>query len=183
MEWCAHEFLYFLVYYSLPVFNRLIPYELYTNFIKLVIFFEILLSSEINRADLEVAQNLIIEFLKELANLYDSSIMLSGFHELVHLVECTLEFGPLNLVNCFTFEELNRKFTRLVKGRDLIGEEFIKIFTAVQSLNSIKSFKPNNEKLYEFISENLETRSSNRKHLYSMNDTYKILSSKEKISD
>ena len=171
----------FLLYCSLPVFHSLTPYILYTNLVKLVIFTEILLSPEIKNHELEVAQNIIIEFLKELANLYDSSIMLSGFHELIHLVDCTLEFGPLNQVNCFPFEELNRKFERLIKGKDLIGEEFIKIFTAVQSLNSIKLYKPNNTKLYEFINEHLEQaikkRTSNKKNLFGADVSHKILSS------
>ena len=81
------------------------------------------------RNELEVAQGIIKEFLKELENLYDSKIMVSGVHELIHLVDCTKEFGPLNITNCFQFEELNRKFMRFVHGKDLIGEEFIKTFS------------------------------------------------------
>ena len=54
--------------------------------------------------------------------------MLSGLHELLHLVECTFKFELLNRVNCFPFEELNRNFLAYVNGKALIGEEFIKIF-------------------------------------------------------
>jgi hypothetical protein len=49
--------------------------------------------------------------------------MLSGVHELLHLVECTITFGPLNSFSLFPFEELNRKLLRFLHGYDLIGEE------------------------------------------------------------
>ena len=42
-------------------------------------------------------------------------------HELLHLVDCTIEFGTLNSINCFQFEELNRKLLTFTHGFDLIG--------------------------------------------------------------
>ena len=75
--------------------------------------------------DLIKADIIIREFVQELDSLYSPRIMLSGVHELLHLVEMTLDFGPLNGVNCFQFEELNRKMIRFVHGFDLIGEFII----------------------------------------------------------
>ena len=74
--------------------------------------------------------------------------MLSGMHELLHLVKCTVEFGPLNNINGFPFEELNRKITRLIKGKDLIGEEFIKLFSTVQCLSKLE---PTSDRQREFL--------------------------------
>ena len=65
--------------------------------------------------------------------------MLSGVHELLHLVECTRNFGPLNNINCFPFKELNQKCIGSIHGRDLIGEEFIKLFSIMQSLGAAVS--------------------------------------------
>jgi hypothetical protein len=81
---------------------------------------------------------------------------------MVHLVDCTLNFGPLNAVNCFQFEEMNRKLSNFIHGYDLIGEELLKIFTTAQCLNR---FKPNisNRPLADFISSRLKFKSSNRK--------------------
>lgn len=174
--WHAHEFLFFLIYYALPVFHRIIPYNMYTNLTKLVIFIENLLLPKIAKSDLKILQAIIIEFLKELPLIYNSAIMLSGFHELVHLIECTEQFGPLNLVNCFQFEELNRKFMQLIHGKDLIGEEFIKVFTAAQSLSVLTAFQPTNIDLSEFIKSNLDFKTSNKKNLFTNQQTIKILS-------
>lgn len=88
--------------------------------------------------------------------------MLSGMHELLHLVDCTLEFGPLNSTNCFQFEELNRKLMRFLHGNDLIGEELIKVFSTAQILSSFAISVANSE-LKEYISTRLCFKSCNIK--------------------
>ena len=89
--------------------------------------------------------------------------MLSGVHELLHLIECTLDYGPLNNINCFQFEEINRKMLRFIHGLDLIGVEMIKIFSTTQYL-SLKCTSIENYKLKEFVSSRLKLKSSNNKN-------------------
>ena len=48
---------------------------------------------------------------------------------------CTEVLGPINQNNCYQFEELNRKVNRLIKGQDLIGDEFLKLFNIVQTVD------------------------------------------------
>ena len=73
-----------------------------------------------------IIKKILISFVKEAQDIYPGDIMVSGMHEILHLVDCTLEFGPLNCINSFQFEELNRKIIRLISGKDLIGDEFLK---------------------------------------------------------
>ena len=89
--------------------------------------------------------------------------MLSGVHELLHLVDCTKEFGSLNTINCFTFEEMNRKVCGIIHGRDLIGEEFVKVFSTGQSLAKFISNCKEETKLNEFIKKTIIFKTSNRK--------------------
>lgn len=177
-KWHAHEYLNFLLYFSIPVFYKVIPFDTYNNLVKLIIFMEILLSPSISDMDLDIAQGIITEFLKEIESLYDSKIMVSGVHELIHLADCTKQFGPLNLVNCFQFEELNRKFMRFIHGKDLIGEEFIKIFSTAQATSSAVLLNHNNLELHEYSKKNLNFQTSNRKKLYLNDNSYTFLSSK-----
>lgn len=114
-------------------------FDYYQSLKKLVVFIEIILSSEINVEYLTQAEKLITEFVEEVSELYPPTKMLSGMHEMLHLVDCTLDFGPLNCINCFQFEELNRKLMRFLHGHDLIGEELIKIFTTAQILSSFSN--------------------------------------------
>ena len=89
--------------------------------------------------------------------------MLSGVHELLHLVRCTENFGPLNGCCCFEFEELNRLFLKLIKGNDLIGEEFIKLYSFLTGLNSFSSATITYSKFKQFIIKNAAIKSSNLK--------------------
>ena len=83
--------------------------DCYENLKKLVIILENLLLPVINTEILKQVEKSIHEFVEELPELYVERIMLSGIHEMLHLVDCTLSFGPLNSINCFQFEELNHK--------------------------------------------------------------------------
>jgi hypothetical protein len=82
-------------------------HDCYENLKKLVIFLEVLLSPDIDLVNLKKVDNLIQDFVSELSELYDEKIMLSGTHESLHLVDCTIAFGPLNfiVVVCFRNKE------------------------------------------------------------------------------
>jgi hypothetical protein len=104
----------------------------------------------------------LIEFVEEVSDLYSPSIMLSGMHELLHIVECTIQFGPLNSINCFQFEELNRKLMRFLHGKDLIGEELINVFSTAQVLSSF-STTISNTKVKDFVTTRMCFKSCNIK--------------------
>ena len=139
------------------------PFEYYQNLKKLIIFLEVILSKKISVSKLELAQNVITEFVQELQLLYPMSIYVSGVHELLHLVDCTLHHGALNSTNCFQFEELNRKVCGFFNGPDLIGEEFIRIFTTAQYLNRI-AINCENDNMKRFFKRNQPFKSSNKKY-------------------
>jgi hypothetical protein len=117
----------------------------------------------IDTTDLRTAQKIIQDFVFELPNIYSSSMLLSGVHELLHLVECTEQFGHLNSVNCFVFEELNRKATSFIHGKDLIGEEFIKIFTTAQAFAVSAENVNVQTNIGQFIQEFSQFKTSKRK--------------------
>jgi len=167
--WHAHEYLSFIIYYSLAVFRDIMQANYYSNLKKLILFMEIILSPSINKNDLRKAETVVFEFVEELQELYPPSIMLSGVHEMLHLVDCTFRFGPLNTINCFQYEELNRKLIGFIHGYDLIGEELIKIFSTAQVLGEFSNSVKNNA-LKEYIQEKLIFKTSNRKRLNYSND-------------
>ena len=143
-NWRAKEFLLFIIYYSVPVFFQIMPDDLYNNLLKLVVFLEFILSRTIKFTSLNVLQTLIESYVSELSVLYKPSIMLSGTHELLHFIQITEDFGPVNFTNCFVYEELNRKVSSMLHGFDLIGEEFIKLYSTLQYCSR---FRPSRERL------------------------------------
>jgi hypothetical protein len=81
----------------------------------------------------------------------------------LHLEDCTLAFGPLNFINLFQFEELNRIWVSFLHGFDLIGEEIFKIFLTARTplfySDCIKNFQ-----IYKnYILKNLQFKSSYKK--------------------
>jgi hypothetical protein len=163
-KWKAHEYLAFFIYYALPVFFGIMKSEYFDNLKKFSITLEILLEKNIKKNELEMAQSLFNECVSEFEELYGESFMLSGAHELLHLTQCTIEFGPLNLINSFQFEELNRKLINLIKGNDLVGEEFIKVFTVGQVLSTYISNEKMNTPVREFYEKFKCFKTSNRKN-------------------
>jgi hypothetical protein len=172
--WRAHEYLSFILYYALPVFRDILPFDYYENLKKLVLFVETILAPAINIDQLNSVNEIIIEFVKEASNLYPADVMLSGMHELLHLVDSTHDFGPLNVINCFQFEELNRKLMRFIHGHDLIGEELIKIASTTQIL-SMFSKDIKNLQLQQYITTRLNFKSSNTKKLNAKLSQIKLL--------
>ena len=137
--------------------------DFFNNLTKFVLCMHILLAEEVYKDQLYDVQMVLSDFMCEAEILYEKKIMLSGFHEIIHLVKCSRDYGPLNVINSFQFEEINRKITRLIKGRDLMGEEFIKLFSIYQSLETFKSINVKNQDILEFLIEYGQFKTSNRK--------------------
>jgi len=169
-NWRAHEFLNFLLFFSLPVFKETMTSKYFNHFLLLIISLEKLLSKKIKRIELNLINSMLIKFVVEADILYDKDICTSGFHELTHLVSCTFELGPMNDVCCFAFEELNRKITRSIKGHDLVGAEFLKLWS-VSLIFSLKinSYTEENQ-FVTFMRDYFSIKSSNLK----MNNNGKV---------
>ena len=91
--------------------------------------------------------------------------MLSGMHELLHIVDCTISFGPMNSVCCFQYEEINRKILHLIHSNDLVGAEVLLNFSVLQSLESYCESNTSNEKFNEFILKHKIVKTSNKKRI------------------
>ena len=173
-SWRAKEFLYFIIYYAIPCFFNIMNDKCYYNLIKLIIFMEFLLSKRIKHSDCDKYQNLIQSYLSEVSSLYLPSIMLSGMHELVHLIDITKKFGTINTTNCFVYEEMNRKIIRMINGKDLVGEEFIKLFSSIQCLSTFVANSNSNNDVLDYIRDNFIIRTSNKKFLSKLTKKIKL---------
>jgi hypothetical protein len=154
----------FTLYFAIPVFNELMNDEYFEHLLLLIISLEYLLKKKIDRAILFTINRMLTSFVGNLEKLYDQHIMLSGVHELLHLVQCTEELGPLNCLGCFQYEENNRKITGSIKSQDLVGDEYIKRWSVSRSMALIvNNLDHSNNKVANFIKENFHIKSSNLK--------------------
>jgi len=133
-KWRSHEFMNFFLFFAIPLFRDIMPNNYFQHLLLLIIPLEKLVSKNINRSELPVIDEMLNKFVTDAETLYDIHFYTSGVHELLHLVACTIEIGPMNDTCCYQFEELNRKVTRFIKGQDLVGDEFIKSWTISKNL-------------------------------------------------
>ncbi len=166
-KWRSHEFMNFILFFAIPLFKDEMAEVYFQHLLLLIIPLEYLLSKKIKIINLEVVDLMLKSFVTDAEKLYDVHFLSSGVHELLHLVKCTIEMGPLNIISCYPYEELNRKITRFIKGQDLVGDEFIKLWGTSKNLNLfvLNNF-PNdsNDAFVMFLRKNFLNRSSNIKN-------------------
>ena len=163
--WRAHEYMHFILHFAIPVFYGIMEEEYFKHLLLLIISMEQLLSKHIEIQNLKLIHHSLCNFVQDLEKYYDVHILKSASHELIHLVMCTEVLGPINQNNCYQFEELNRKVNRLIKGQDLIGDEFLKLFNSsrnfclfVENLDEIE-----NNKFVNFAKKHFSIKTSNHK--------------------
>jgi hypothetical protein len=152
----------------------------YEHLTQSVVCMEYLLAEKISRTDLDDINSILSNFVEECPKLYGETILLSGTHELLHIVDCTRDFGPINVVNSFQFEENNRGILRFIHGTDLVGDEFLKVFSVSQALNIFVEGFVKNKQMKEFLKKYTDIRSCNNKSKFDSVDLKlsKLISSK-----
>ncbi|CAF1090034.1 unnamed protein product [Brachionus calyciflorus] len=138
--WKANELLSFLIFYSLPILRGFMDLNQYMHLINLVVAVENLLKKDLNISDLNNIETLFRDFVRDMANIYGPKSMLSGVHELLHIVDDVKKIGNLNEFNCFPFENFNRESLNLVNSKNPVAVELINSFRALKILNNQPSF-------------------------------------------
>lgn len=150
-KWKANELLSFIIYYALPLFRNRMQLDQLDHLISFVVAIEKILTKELKDLELGIIDKLLKEFVQNMALIYDDEAMLSGVHELLHLVDDIKNIGPLNQYNCFPFENLNRIILSMVHGKNnSTGIELINSFNILRKSNSIKSSNKDLNNLYNY---------------------------------
>ena len=156
----------FILYYAVPVLNGVMSYEYFQHLLLLIIALENLFDKSFQVEKKEKIETLLKAFCTGLVDLYPQQALTSGMHELLHLCDCVFYFGPPYLSYCFQFEDMNRDLMSLIKGRDLMGDEFIKLFSTKQILCCF--FSLNKEQFSESLTDFL-----NKYKVFSLDDNKK----------
>lgn len=132
-HWKASEYRSFLLYYSLPVLQGVLPAENFQHFALLVVSLRKLLSTSISPRDLLESEKLLNLFCKRYAQLYGAKEMTANLHGLLHLTATVKDLGPLWAYSCFFFEGLNGLLLKHVHGTQGIGLQCITTFSMIQA--------------------------------------------------
>ena len=116
-HWKASEFRSFLLYYSIPILQGILPTKYYKHYLLLVTSLRKLLGTSIEQKDID----------KE---------MTINIHTLNHLPHTVQDLGPLWVYSCFFFESLNGILLQHVHGTQGLGLQFVSNFSYLQAFSS-----------------------------------------------
>ena len=102
-----------------------------------------LLSSRLCSIYVDFAEKLLKEFVAHSCKLYGPEFCVYNVHNLIHLADDARNFGPLDNVSCFPFENLLGKLKRLVRSPNLPLQQVINRLREQQSCNAQRPYMPN----------------------------------------
>ena len=121
--WKASEYRNWLIFYSIPIMQGILPIDYLSHHILLVQTIFILLSISISSESLHHAEKLIQHYCYKLEHYCDQRYMSANLHCLLHLTAVVRNLGPLFVTSCFGFETLNGQLLYLIKGTQSIGTQ------------------------------------------------------------
>jgi len=106
-----------LLLHVLPIVLCLLPHQIYDNFLLLHCGIRILYCPQLvkNPANVQFARTLLVNFVTSSKSLYGEAFLVYNVHNLIHLADEKLRFGPLDVFSCSPFENQIGILTRLVR--------------------------------------------------------------------
>ena len=114
--WKASELRQFLLYTGMVVLKEVkMAKKLYEHFVCLSVIMHILLSSSLCRHYSEYVEELAVAWVRMSSELYGKHFVVYNVHCLIHLVDDCRNFGSLNHVSAFPFENFMRVLKAAVR--------------------------------------------------------------------
>jgi len=144
-RWKATEYRLYLLYVGIVSIYSIVPKKLYQHFLSLSIAMTIYLSP--NFRDLaDFAKSLMFKFVKDFGCLYGNHLISHNVHALIHLFDDCNNFGSLDSVSCFKFENYMGHLKKLVRKSDKPLQQVVKRFEERSSLINSPTVNLNNQK-------------------------------------
>ncbi|XP_059203360.1 uncharacterized protein LOC131982778 isoform X2 [Centropristis striata] len=114
--WTASEWRAFLLFYAISVLPGILQPTYLNHYFYLSFGIHILLQESISQHDLQLAHESLVRFVEDMKVLYGEENVSFNCHQLIHLTESVLNWGPLWAKSAFSFEENNGFLRALLKG-------------------------------------------------------------------
>ncbi|XP_034236341.1 uncharacterized protein LOC117642364 [Thrips palmi] len=112
--WKSKEYKLWFFYYSIVVMQGILEDVYLDHHIKLVSALSLLSLDSISPDQIDSAEELLLEYIKDFQNLYGLRYMGMNVHMLAHLCDMVRDLGPLWVYSCFFLEALNGQIIKLV---------------------------------------------------------------------
>lgn len=125
-RWKATEFRQFLLYTGPVVLYNKLPAVFYCNFLLFHIAMVLLLRPNSNEAERRYAGVLLKLFVQHYSELYGKELVVYNIHCLIHLVDDALNYGSLNTVSAFPFENFLGSLKKMIRKPHLPLQQVIR---------------------------------------------------------
>lgn len=115
-HWKAHEWLSWLLIYSLPIMKEMFPSNMVQHWGLLVDAVAILIKKGATKSEIYFAEISLIKFIRQTEDIYGLNQVSFNVHLLSHLPRSVINWGPLFAHSAFAFENKNFELQRFVKS-------------------------------------------------------------------
>ncbi|XP_042144330.1 uncharacterized protein LOC120848781 [Ixodes scapularis] len=132
--WKASEFRALLLFYGYVVLKPVLPPQYFQHFALLAYGTYLLLKQQVSFTDICEARALLSKFVLQMERLYGIQHMSYNVHQLLHLSDAVIAWGPLWATSCFPFEGRNAVLLSYFAGTQCVGQQIARTFIRWQEL-------------------------------------------------
>lgn len=120
--WKATEFRMFLLYTGPIVLYGILDVDLYNNFLHLHVAIT-LLSSRTNEKNIDVANQLLYNFVQQVEKLYGDNFLVYNIHLLIHIARDAKKFNCFEDFSAFAFESYLGELKKLIRSPNKVLQQ------------------------------------------------------------
>lgn len=145
--WKAIEFRTFLLYLGPVILKEVLQTEVYQHFLLLFCAITICSSTKY-KIFLNIADELVSEYLEKYIEIYGIDSITSNVHNLCHMIDDVKVFGPLPSFSCYPFENALHEIKMLLRSGNKPLSQAAKRLTEISDSEFVKG---NFSKMYPII--------------------------------
>lgn len=135
----AREAENWLLFYSVPVLQGIIPEKYYDHWLLLVGAVQLLIDDEVTESDIVEAEGYLELFVRNTNTNYGLFECTYNVHQLLHLGESVRRWGPLWSHTCFPFEAAIGRLKKVLSAFRGIPHQVVRRLDLIRSLNIMSS--------------------------------------------
>lgn len=137
-KWKATELQQFLLYVGPALLKNIFPKRIFCNFMLLKSAITILLVPKLNDIYNDSANYLLQEFVKHAVKIYGQSFCTYNTHALIHLAADAQQFGTLNTITCFPFENFLQSLKKMLRKSNQPLQQVIRRLEEMNGSNCLE---------------------------------------------
>lgn len=126
-DWKAREWENFILYYSIPLFEALLPDKNLVQYWSLLtISLHVLLKEDISTKELNDVNSKLLNFCIKTQKDFSDDAMTYNIHQLLHIVESVKNWGPLWTHSTFSFEAWNHELLQAIHCAKGVNQQIVR---------------------------------------------------------